>query len=216
MKWLIVTCDASAHIRSVQEWLFKKYAPQAELHYIDVGSEPVETWGRNVLFRVAPFQKTDYKVVFGLDDYLPTAPLNMVQYEHAIGLSNGFRRFELGYGAHNKSGMTKFKSAAGFGHYLMYGPDTPYSASCQFSIWTTKALCKALHDSTTPWNFEVKQHIYPVGCFDKGDEAFRWIEESALSKRWKGKINVNGLPAEDVDDLIALGLLDASKLINRA
>ena len=90
-----------------------------------------------------------------------------------------------------------------------------YSVSCQFSIWKTDALKKILQHSTDPWNFETKHKAW-AGCFPKGQEAFRWIEESALSKRWAGKINVNGLPAEDVTELVRLGLLDESKLINRS
>lgn len=219
MKWLIVTCDASAHIRPVQEWLFRKYAPKAELHYIDVGKKPISRWGHNVNSRLELID--DYFVIFGLDDYLPTAPIDMDKMRDAAHIMKDYPsldRFELGYGASNKKpfmkpGQVPFVDQ---GSWLLYSTGTPYTVSCQFSIWKLSALKDALSLSSTPWDFEVNCHCY-AGCFPKGQEAFRWIEESALSgKKWPGKINVNGLPAEDVTELIRLGMLDESKLINRA
>lgn len=209
MKWFIVSCDASAHIRPVQEWLLAKYAPEVGPHYLNVGNKPVSTWGKNVL-QILPKEGFEY-VVFGLDDYLPTGPLNAQKLDFALTKMREFNldRFELGYGAHNKKGFIEQKG------WLAYGTMVPYSVSCQFSIWKLSALRQILSECTDPWNFEVKHHCW-AGCFPKGEHAFTWIEESALSKRWRGKINVNGLPAVDVNELISLGLLDESKLINRA
>ncbi len=207
MKWYIVTCDASAHIRPVQEWLFKKYAPEVEVNYLNVGSKSVSTWGKNVL-TILP-KEGDY-VVFGLDDYLPTSRFDERPFNFAFNImrAENLDRFELGYGAHNKENMMNR------GTWLYYGSMASYSVSCQFSIWKLSTLRRVLTDTNTPWNFETKHKVW-AGCFPKGQEAFRWIEESALSKRWKGQINVNGLNPGDVNELIALGLLDESKLINR-
>lgn len=216
MKWVIVTCDASKHIRPVQEWLFRKYAPSADLHYLDVGSEPVETWGANVLKRLPK----DSFIVFGLDDYLPTDEFDNQLWSRARKIMMNpfkekgfyFQRFELGYGACRKEGFKKTIFPDGSA-ICEYGPETPYSVSCQFSIWRIEALRGVLSESTTPWNFEVKHKVKAI-CFNV--PVMRWIEESALSgKKWAGKINVNGLKAEDVNELIKLGLLDESKLINR-
>lgn len=218
MKWFIVTCDASAHIRPVQEWLFKKYAPDVTLHYLDVHSDPVRTWGRNVikcLNQVGTI--ADKFVVFGLDDYLPTSSLDIERLTLAMIKVKEYDldRFELGHGAHNKLPFTKgVNTFIDHHNWLAYGTETPYSVSCQFAIWKLSRLREILSQSTDPWNFETKHKCW-AGCFPKGQEAFRWIEESALSKRWKGQINVNGLNPGDVNELIGLGLLDESKLINR-
>lgn len=213
MKWIITTCDASKHIRPVQEWLFKKYAPNADLHYIDLRKNDIEKWGREV----RSFIPNDAFLIFGLDDYLPTAPLQPERLVDAMGIIGMYDldRFEFGYGAHNKEPFMKGKQPfVDHGIWLAYSTITPYSVSCQFAIWNTETLRKILSMSSSPWNFELKHSCW-AGCFPKGQEAFRWIEESALSKRWIGRINVNGLPAEDVNELIKLGLLDESKLINR-
>lgn len=216
MKWLIVTCDASKHIRPVQEWLFKKYAPSVELHYLDVGNKPVATWGKNVL-QLLPKEGMEH-VVFGLDDYLPTASLDQRKFAFATIKMSTFHldRFELGYGAHNKTPFTKGRiTMVHHGDWLGYGTETPYSVSCQFAIWKLSKLREILSYSTDPWDFETKHKCW-AGCFPKGLEAFRWIEESALSgKKWPGKINVNGLQPEVVNELIGIGLLDEKKLINR-
>lgn len=220
MKWLIVTCDSSAHIRPVQEWLFRKYAPDIDLHYIDVGSEPVETWGQNVLNRLPD----DLYCIFGLDDYLPVDHINNDRLNLAISIMEDtdceYDRFELfGPHIHKRRGLGHVsvfneKRTAVVNEILAFGPNTDYSVSCQFSIWRMQELKSVLMESTTPWNFEVK-HSCRAASF--AEPAFRYIEESALSgKKWPGKINVNGLPAEDVEELIKLGLLDESKLINRS
>lgn len=218
MIWYIVTSDASAHIRPAQEWLFKKYAPGVETHYINLGKNHfrLNKWGQDVC-RLMP---DDEFCVFGLDDYLPTGPLKPVRLEFALlkVMEYDLDRFELGYGAHNKAPFTKgVDTMVDHGSWLAYGTDhgaeTPYSVSCQFAIWKTSALKSILHSSTNPWNFETKHRCW-AGCFPKCEHAFTWIEESALSKRWKG-INVKGMRPEDVNELIGLGLLDERKLINR-
>lgn len=209
MNWFIITCDASAHIRPVQEWLFKKYLPEVKINYLNVGNKSVSTWGKNVL-TVLPKEGFEY-IIFGLDDYLPTGPLDGNRIAEACGIMGMYDldRFELGYGAHNKKGFIEHHN------WLAYGTATPYSVSCQFSIWKLSKLRQILSQATNPWNFETKHHCW-AGCFPKGQEAFRWIEESALSgKKWPGKINLNGLPACDVAELVRLGLLDETKLINR-
>lgn len=216
MNWFIVTCNASAHIRPVQEWLFKKYAPDVRINYLNVGNKSVSTWGKNVL-TVLPKEGFDH-IIFGLDDYLPTGPLDLFKLGFALQIMMDYSldRFELGYGAHNKTPFTNgANTMLDHGSWLAYGTVTPYSVSCQFSIWKLSKLRQILSKATNPWNFETKHKCW-AGCFPKGQEAFRWIEESALSgKKWPGKINVNGLPAGDVEELIKLGLLDESKLINR-
>lgn len=199
MKWVIVTCDNSKHIVPAQKHLFQKYAPFADLHYLDVESEDVTTWGQNVLKRLPD----DEFIVFGLDDYLPIAHINIEEFIKAMFLSTQYDRFELGYGASKKTGFIDM------GSHLMYGPETPYSVSCQFSIWRTSKLKEILSKCSTPWNFEVK-HKCSAACFSY--PVFRWIEESALSARHPGKINVLGLRPRDVQELISLNLIDESKI----
>lgn len=201
MRWAIVTCSSSRHIVGAQKHLFAKYAPVAELLYIDVVDEPVATWGLNVLKRLPE----DEYLVFGLDDYLPIDGLNEQLFNYAFGIlkMNGYDRFELGYTASRKPGLVKVRN------HLVYGPDTPYSVSCQFSIWRSSSLKGILSSCTTPWDFEVNKKC-KAACFSY--PVFRWIEESALSKRHPGKINILGLRPADLEELIRRGMIDKGKI----
>lgn len=202
MQWVIVTCSNSRHIVPAQKHLFAKYAPEAQLNYLDVEDEPVETWGQNVIKRLPD----EEFIVFGLDDYLPIDHLHMERLKDAFRILflHKYDRFELGWGASRKPGFIDN------GDHLQYGESTPYSVSCQFSIWRTESLRKILMRTTTPWNFEVK-HTCIAACH-RDPVAFRWIEESALSGRHPGKINVLGLRPVDVEEMISLKLIDGSRI----
>lgn len=201
MRWAIVTCNASRHIVAAQQHLFAKYAPKAQLLYIDVKDEPIATWGNNVAKRLPD----DEYIIFGLDDFLPIDRLKSDKLNEARQITTLFRydRFELGWGASRKPGFIN-----NFSH-LEYGPKTPYSVSCQFSIWQTTSLKTILNACSTPWDFEVNNKC-KAACFSY--PVFRWIEESALSKRHPGRINVLGLRPADLDELISLRLIDGSKI----
>lgn len=208
MRWIIVTCEATRHIVPAQRWLFEKYAPGAQLHYIDVGNEPVETWGANVLKRLPE----DELIVFGLDDYLPIDHLDNQRLGDAayIMYNRNIDRFELGWGAVHGFNAGKHLQQSFDGiNYLRYPHIALYSVSCQFSIWRSPALRQILSMASTPWNFE-KKHIAIAACFEK--PVFRWIEESALSGRHPGKINVLGLRAADLEELISLGMIDRFRI----
>lgn len=208
MRWTIVTCDATRHIVPAQRWLFDKYAPNAILHYIDVGSEPVETWGANVLKRLPD----DNYIIFGLDDYLPIDHLDQVSLTmaHQVVQNTDLDRFELGWGAvHGFNAGKHIKQFSAGISYLRYPSNGLYTVSCQFSIWRMSSLRRILKKCTTPWNFEVK-HLCNAGCFEK--PVFRWIEESALSGRHPGKINVLGLRPTDLSELVSLGFISRSQI----
>ena len=206
MKWIIVTCDNSEHIVPVQQYLFQKYAPEIKLGYIDMIDYPVTRWGAEVGKRVP--EHLEY-CVFGLDDYLPTGPFNNSLFFEAqyILKTMNYDRFELGFGACRKKGMIS-RDLGEFYTYLEYGQDTPYSVSCQFSIWKVSALREALFASTTPWDFEINRKAR-AACFSQ--PVMRWIEESALSRKWKG-INVNGLDPVVVEELIDRGLIKRNQI----
>lgn len=196
MKWINVTCDATKHIIPAQRHLFRKYCFPYLPEYIDLENKPIEDWGKNV---AAELPDDEY-IIFGLDDYLPIDSINRFAMAdaHDILISNSLERFELGVQAKGKVGQIEKWD------YIEYGEKTPYSVSCQFSIWKTSALKRELQNCTTPWNFEVHGKA-KAGCF-KG-HAMVCIEESALSNRQKGKTNLCGLKLEDIKELTELNLV---------
>jgi hypothetical protein len=201
MQFYNVTCDNSKHIVSAQKWLFNKYL-SCEPVYLDVKGTPLNDWGSTV----ANMLPNDEYIIFGLDDFLPIDYINTSKLDEALRIvkKNDLDRFELGWGASRKKG---FIPQAG---WLKYGEQTPYKVSCQFSIWKTSTLKRELTRTTTPWKFET-HGFADAGCFN--DAVFRWIEESAISGRRQGKINLCGLSLEDENELINLGLIDKNKVI---
>src|SRR6478609_3112736 len=209
MRWLNVMCNNDRIIVPVQKWLFDKYAPEIVVEYIDVEDESINTWGLNVLKRLP----NNEFIVFGLADYLPIDKLKFDEFQQAIHLmrKTDIERFELSWSAPRGKGLINkyHEDEDGIIQYFEYGSETVYSCSCQFSIWRTSVLRKVLSKSTTPWDFE-KNHRVKAACFS--EPPFRWIEESALSGRHPGKINVLGLRPDDVEELISLGFLDRNKI----
>jgi hypothetical protein len=201
MRWILVTCTKSKWIIPIQKYLFEKYAKEVTTEYLDVESEPLETWGHNVLKRLPD----EEYIVFGLDDYLPITFFNPSLFNEAFHIvkTMGYERFELGAGAHRKDGMIS-RELGELYTFLEYGKDTPYSVSCQFSIWKTEALRRELSKCTTPWNFEVKGKA-KAACFS--GPVMRWIEESALSRKWHG-VNLSGMDFTVKEELIRKGLIN--------
>lgn len=201
MKWLNVTCDNSHHIVEAQKHLFKKYVG-IEPIYLDVKDTPIDKWG----VTVASMLPNDEFVVFGLDDFMPIDYLDEVAFAFAKLYMEVYKldRFELSYGASHKIG---FELENG---WLRYGTKTPYKVSCQFSVWRTEVLKRELKRTTTPWKFET-HGICDAGCFTF--PVLRYIEESTISGRQQGKINLCGLRLEDENELIELGLIDKNKVI---
>ena len=201
MRWLILTCDATEHISPAQCYLFGKYTTGLDKHYLDLENKPIHKWSRNVLELLKPYD--DEYIVFGLDDYLPIDTLDREYFNEVVKIvkRENLQRYELGWGASHKAGFIDK------GDYLKYGPETQYSVSCQFSIWNLAELKKLLKNNPnwTPWQFEVKGKLQRVGCNVK--PVFRWIEESALSGRHPGKVNILGLRPKDVQELIKLKII---------
>lgn len=186
MLWQIITCDNSRHILQAQKYLLDKYAPNIKIHYIDLGSEPIETWTLNVLKRL---DTSEPYTILGLDDFLP------IDYLPDITLpDHDFNRIEMSHDSWKKG-----KEITG-----------NYTVSCQFSIWKTSKLIELLSKPMSPWQFEKNLKLDKVYTLPK---PFRYIEESAISGRQKGKVNLCGLRQSDIDELIDLKLVNKEDII---
>jgi hypothetical protein len=208
MRWIIVTCEATRHIVPAQQWLFKKYAPQVDTRYLDLGKNDINRWGPEV----ADMLPDEDLVVFGLDDYLPIDHLDMERLERAadIVFNTDIDRFELGWGAvHGYNEGRHIQDSCNGIPFLRYPGDGLYTVSCQFSVWKTRSLKRILRAATTPWNFELK-HRAAAACFE--EPVFHWTEESALSNRHPGKINVLGIRRDDLCELIGQRLVDPTAI----
>lgn len=186
-----MTCDKTGHIVPAQRHLFAKYLPEADIHYINVGSQDVRKWTHNVLEALTT--KDEY-IIFGLDDFLPIDSFVLLQ------LPDKFDRVELGWSGSRKGDESgKFKMCE------------KYRVSCQFSAWRVDALKRALEAKRSPWEFEVYGNL--PGDVYGIKKPFMYIEESALSKRQEGKVNLCGLRMDDINELLDLRLVKKQDII---
>jgi hypothetical protein len=183
--------------------------------YLDVKDNPIDNWGK----KVASMLPEEPLIIFGLDDFLPIEKMDMIMFADACHVikTSDIERFELGWGASKKKGFIERinyihqDDVNGFKiPYLEYGHETPYKVSTQFSIWKTSALKRELLKCKSPWDFEVQGYC-KAACFKY--PVLRWIEESAISGRQKGKINLCGLSVKDEKELLNLELIQKDKII---
>lgn len=222
MDFLITTCDNSRHIVGAQKHLLNKYVDyDFNYHYLDLGSRNVKRWCGNVLDEINKLELSEF-VVFGLDDFLPIDYFNRGLFFEAMQIMrySNMDRYELGWGASRKQGFLSEEVFISQGHpfnetqpYLRFSKDMMYQISTQFSIWRTSSLINVLtnHRDWSPWQFEIYGRLNKAGC--RREPVFRWIEESAISGRRPGSVNVLGLRPSDVDELCNKGLLDRRSLI---
>jgi len=208
MNWMIVTCWNTQHIVRIQKYLFEKYAENETLCYVNIGDTPISEWTYRVFERLNMYYLPDY-VVFGLDDYLPTSELIPERLDKALDICkrDDLQRFEIGYGASMKGDRRYTKHS----DYWQYKTDTPYTVSTQFSIWNSISLRIALKKVRNPWEFEMEAKLERVGCFP--DPCIHCIEQGAISKRIPGKINLYGMSAVDIDDLVARGMVKRKDIV---
>jgi len=97
---------------------------------------------------------------------------------------------------------------------IQLNEDAPYKVSTQISIWRKEALLKYLKVSTDPWNFETNNNPESVRVIGtQGNYAFKWLEESGLSsRRHHNKLNILGLPFEDIKWILDNNLIDENRL----
>jgi len=212
MQWVIITCNNSKKIVEAQKYLFNKYLTQKfhGFEYIDLADEPVSNWTQNIYNKIKDLKLDDY-FIFGLDDYLPVKQIDNVLLYEALSFMHDVKgnRFELSWGASKKPGNFIEINE----QILKYGLGVNYSVSCQFSIWKREALFELFQTPMNPWQFETKLHLNEVYCYKSQYNCFRYIEESAISGRKPGKVNLSILSEGDRNRLINLGLVNSDDIV---
>ena len=200
MTWIIITSDAGKKIVPLQKHMFKKYAADVKPKNIDLGSEPIKNWCLNINNAIVDMNIGKY-VMMMLDDHILIDRITRI-----ISMPYDLDRLELGtMNGHHKN----LKN----GHrlYYTYNEDTPYSVSTQPSMWRKDTLLKVLKSvDSNPWFFETKGKCV-AGIVKK--PVIRVIQESAISRRAEGKVNLCGMKLEDINEAISLGLVKESEII---
>jgi len=198
MKWYIITSDYGKKIRPIQKYLLNKYVPDARPVWLDLKDKPIKDWCANLHNMIIEDEPTTHCVLL-LDDHLI-----LDRVTRSISMPREFERVELGRTNKNHAGCKTYSY-----RFLEYLDTTPYKVSTQPSIWRTEALLRVLREvSGTPWDFEVN------GSCKAGivrEPVVTVLEESALSKKWKG-VNLRGMKKEDVEYILEKGWITKDEI----
>jgi len=231
MKWCIATSDSLSYILKPYAWLMDKYLPEItdinilgysvfpELPYkydcvsLEEIQVTLDTWTRN-LYNYFQHVRDEF-VVFTLEDLLPIRSINYAVFNTAFQYmqdNEKVGRYELGTG----HCWHKDINYVDIDNIYEYGYNSLYRISTQTAIWRTEYLLEYLNHDWSPWQFEVEgskiaQTDGKVVIATEKNYALEWVH-SALSSKYPDMINVQGIKHEDVEEMIALGLLDRNKL----
>lgn len=222
MRFYIVTCDKTAWILQSFSFLasyfwkrpytilgFKNCSNlSSDYSFISMADEQkdIKLWTRYI-YDTLKYDCNEF-VIFGLDDYLFIDHFNQEVFDHVISLMKADKsivRYEMGWGAARKKKLELYDT--GKVNVFKYDQEAMYRISCQISVWRTEYLLKYLDNNWTPWQFEIEGSKQAMNdgkniICTVGDYSLRWIEESALSNRHPGMVNVLGLRPDLIRDCI--------------
>ncbi len=186
-KIILVGHPGSARIRIASEYLVKKYLPAFDVTFLNYKG-PIEGWGVYVAGYLEYLD--DRKIVFALDDYLISGPINMDVFK----------------GAYNSIGgalvCAKLCECSKAEHY-------EYPCSTQYTIWDREFLISMLVKTLNPWKFEVmgSKILRSIGADTVRVPCIPYFTNSSLSSRWEG-VRLDGLNEEDINYIKEHGLIN--------
>ena len=223
-KLFLITSDATNHILEANSYLYKKYVGDVFDIKVLGHTPPVKSFDN---FEFIPFKNASshinnwtYKIHqalsevedeiigFGLDDYLINSPVNP---EILTTLYNELKNDAsvgcavLGW-TPSLCRPDNFKVIKNYNDFDLFelNQNAIYKITAQIKLWRKSYLLNFLQHQWSPWEFEnnasqmaINDGVRIIGTTRK--IALDWIEESALSGRCPGKINVLGLSPSDIN-----------------
>lgn len=196
IKAIIVGYPGSQSIVPASEYLIGKYVVDYSTEIFPIflnHAGPVSEWAPTLskLFKLLP----DKLVMFALDDYLVSGPLDLSIYEQAL------RCMEGDPVRGDPPACVKLCHATA-------EENEEYPVTTQWTIWRRQTLTYLLDAVRTPWEFEIigstlfkklKYRALHAPCIP-------YFTNSAISSRWEG-VRLDGLTDPDrthVEKLITL------------
>jgi len=232
LPFYIITSDATAEILPASCYLYNKYwLPQGGQHFKILGNHGpkenlpenfefvkikdennIQKWTRYLHDYILNNETGEY-FVLALDDYLPNAPLDTELFGKLVTYAKTHEKIgRLPLGRLDVESWDRIED-----YLVKLKPDSVYRLSCQISVWNREYFLKYFNHDWTPWQLELEGSKLAkndgweiVGT--NGAWAFGWMEESALSGRWPGMVNILGLKPEDVKQLIGAKTFDPARL----
>lgn len=233
VPFYIITSDQTSFILPVTAYLLNKYwgseqqfkilgnnKPVAELpsnfEFIKIKNDNnIQLWSTYIAEYLKHNETNDH-IMLTLDDYFPNKKLDINVYNDLVSLAisdDKIGRINVGYFNYNRINQVNIISEKSEYDLFYLNQSVPYRLTCQTSLWNKSYLIRYFSNNFTPWDLELKgsdmannDGFHIVGTYKKF--AFDWIQESSLSGRHPGKINVLGLPIEDIRYLINNNILD--------
>lgn len=231
MKVLVATSDKTSHILTAFEYLMDKYCPELiDIEILGYGVFPklgekyniislhshqksINEWCERLHKHITTLP--DEYVIFGLEDLLPVRPINYKTFNlgfELMQLNSSVGRYELGTGHCWHSNTSELNGTP----FYLYGSESLYRISTQWAIWRREYLLEYLRNAWSAWDFEIEgSRIASIDgrdviCSYK-DHAWHWVH-SALSGKYPDMVNVIDIDRKDVEDMIAIGILQRDKL----
>jgi len=176
MKIILIGHPGSQKIVPASKYLTKKYLPQFDTIYLNYKGG-INGWGAYI----ADFLRylTDDKVIFALDDYLISGPIDEKVYKEADeGIGGALVCAKLCECSEQEQ--------------------EEYPCTTQYSIWYREYLISLLLQTYTPWRFEMEgsKIMKMAGAQSISMPCIPYFTNSSLSSRWEG-VKLAGLNQED-------------------
>jgi len=179
-KVILIGYPGSQKIVPASKYLAEKYLHGFDITYINYTGE-IKDWSNTLLGYLKSIPEK--QIIFGLDDYLISGPIDMDVYEKSIPMLSGLikcvKLCESTIEEHNE-----------------------YPVTTQYTIWDKDVLIEILGHIKTPWEFEINgsKVFNHLGYKTLLRTCIPYFCNSSISGRWEG-INLSGLNTEDVQIL---------------
>ena len=240
IRHIVPLCDDTLPTIKVTSYLFEKYWPNHEIHFMGFKEPDFDLPGNHKFVSIAPVQEggakkwtryiADYVrqisedlILFSLDDFFPTCPIDSDMFNDIRQMMDNnekIGRFCLSYDASNNCAHSKVFERQGY-NVVSINKGALYRISAQPALWKKDYLLKFLDHDWSPWNFEVDGSYMSAGfeeevyaTFDPTFEKVptRWVNKGSVSRHCPGKVNVLGLSIEAITDLVHQGFYREDQL----
>jgi hypothetical protein len=219
MKVIISGYEKSKFILPASSYLANKYLPGFDRYYLNYGEYTGQLWGNyiglsgqsNINNWSTPIRYffeslSDEIVIFGVDDYLINKMIDVRLYNKLLKeVKNGrpYARLCKIYFFNNIIPIDK--------EMFIIPKEGPYSVTAQYTIWNRKCLIKHLQSPLSAWDFETNNH--QEGGIGTYQPTLSYCDWSALSRHYKGSVNIMGVSQQDINELAKLKYLKTENLI---
>lgn len=179
---IIIGYPGSQKIVPASKYLATKYLPNDwNLLYVCY-EKHVSYWAAFVKECISEIK--DQYIIFSLDDYLISAPLDIDKFNTAF--------YKIG-------GDIKCVKLC----HSTIQEHEEYPVTTQWTIWDREYLIEILETVTDPWSFEIHgSKIFDKICLHA--PCLEYFTNSSISSRWDG-VRLDGLKEDDINELKRLG-----------